>query len=64
MTLCKSVSRSNKLVRENLPTHKLKHEVDIPLIVCLENAVQFDDVRVVAKFLKEEDFPKGSLKED
>lgn len=45
----------------SLLTHKLKDQVDVLVIICPDNIMQLDNIRVVTKFLKEHDFPKRSL---
>lgn len=43
------------------PTHILKDEVNVFVVVCSVHVQQSDDVGVVAKVLEEHDFPEGPL---
>ena len=42
--------------------HKLKSEIEISIILCFDNFMEFDNIRVISKSLKKSDLAECSLK--
>ena len=63
ITACRSLSGigHKQNTEANECTHELKHQVDIPIVLCLQDFVQSDDVLVPTERSEEEDFTEGSL---